>query len=64
MRIHEMASVGPVWAALASRWEEIQTTFNEEVWRHWAQRGKRAEKTYDLMRQIIDGAVAADCLAA
>jgi len=54
-RIHEMAALGPEWAALSSRWSELRELLTSEGdWRGrdcgWAPR------TYERMRELIDGA--------
>lgn len=49
-RIVELAALGPVWAALVERWDEIERTFHEE-----AQGRERftAPRTFALMQEII-----------
>lgn len=56
-RMGEMAAHGPVWAALAARWDEIAQCFIDEVGLNWS-KGNRASKTYDLMKQVKDSAKA------
>lgn len=50
-----MATASPVWAALIERWAEIEASHLEEVGLRWT-KAKRAPKTYDLMRSVIDPA--------
>ncbi len=59
-----MASVNPVWTALAARWDQIAVMFDGEVGSHWARTDKCAEGTNDLMRNLIDSTVAAARAAA
>lgn len=54
----EMAAHGPVWAALAARWDEISQCFIDEVGLNW-NKGSKASKTYKLMDQVKDSAKAA-----
>lgn len=60
-RMAEMATCGPVWAALVARWDEMERSMDDEAGIFW-EKAKRAPVTGALMRQIIDGAerVAAD----
>ena len=51
----KMAEVGPVWAALVTRWDEIERSHLEEVGLGWT-KARSAPKTYTLMRAVIDGA--------
>lgn len=57
-RIGEMATVGFVWAALVARWDELRQSMEGEVGIDWS-RGKKAPKTYDLMKKIEGAAYAA-----
>lgn len=50
-RMPEMASCGPVWAALAARWDEISQSFINEVGLNWC-KSTRATATYQLMKQV------------
>lgn len=51
-RISEMSALHPVWAALAQRWDEITAAMDQEVGIDWS-KGRKAAKTYDLMKSII-----------
>lgn len=52
----KMKGVSPVWRALVDRWDEIQNVFETEV-PNWKESGWwSAPKTYNLMREIIEGA--------
>ena len=53
-RIGEMASVSKVWKRLAAHWDELEAMMDGEVGIDW-EKGKSAPKTYDRMRQIIEG---------
>lgn len=50
-RIGEMAACGPVWAAMAARWDELEKSLEDEVGVFW-EKGKHAPKTYALLQQI------------
>jgi hypothetical protein len=50
-RMPEMAAYGEVWAAYVPRWEEMASCMADEVGIDW-KKGKRAERTYNLMREI------------
>lgn len=58
-RIGEMADVGHVWASLVGRWDELRQLYYSEV---TGERGWRADKTYALMRRLIDDGLRADPL--
>lgn len=47
-RLGEMATVSKCWRALVKRWDEIEALYLEEL------PGKRAPKTYELMKSITD----------
>lgn len=49
-----MAEVSPTWAALVARWGELCATMDLEC-PDWRDTGWRAEKTYQLMREIRKG---------
>lgn len=51
-RIGEMAKHNKQWDALATNWPEITGCFFDEVGLNWAH-GKRAPKTYALMRMFM-----------
>lgn len=53
--LHKMARLGHEWAALVSRWDEIEASHLDEVGLGWT-KARSAPKTYALMREIIDGA--------
>lgn len=53
-RIHEMASHGPIWAALVARWDDLAASMEAEVGIDWT-KGKSAPRTYELMRKIREG---------
>jgi len=57
-RLHEMASYCPEWAALIARWDEIAASMRDEVGIDWS-KGRRAERTYNLMKDILGAARAA-----
>lgn len=51
-RMPEMAQRSDAWSGLIERWEEIVATFLEEVGLNWS-KGKRAPRTYALMKQAL-----------
>lgn len=53
--LHRMAQLGPVWAALVARWDEIERSHLDEVGLGWT-KAQSAPKTYELMRDVIDAA--------
>jgi hypothetical protein len=53
-RIGEMAACGPIWAAMAARWDELEKSIEDEVGILW-EKGKHAPKTYELLKQIREG---------
>jgi hypothetical protein len=56
-RLSEMAAESPTWAALVTRWDEIAAVFEEECPDHLdAPKGRMADRTYELMRVVIDKA--------
>ena len=57
VRLPEMAARSESWAALVGRWDEIVASFDSEFGAEPHRRG--TGKTYDLMRNVIDGARAA-----
>ena len=48
-----MAKLGPHWAALVARWDEIEVAHIAEVGLGWT-KARSAPKTYALMRSILD----------
>lgn len=50
-----MAEVGPVWAALVERWDELEQCQLDEIGIDWC-KARSAPRTYALMRSIIDEA--------
>lgn len=52
-RIHEMASVSPVWARLVANWENLCTTMDAEA-PDWRNKTSSAPATYNLMKRIRD----------
>jgi len=52
-QLPRMAELNEVWAALVARWDELEKSFTDEVGLGWT-KAKCAQKTYDLMRSIID----------
>lgn len=56
----KVAALSPVWAALVARWDEIEQCLLDEVGLNWSKgRQLHAERTYNLMRSIIDPAESA-----
>jgi hypothetical protein len=53
-RILIMGGLGPVWAEMARRWDELEQSMADEVGIFW-EKGKSAPKTYALMRECQDG---------
>lgn len=55
-RLNEMKSRSPYWSALIDHWNEVETSFMEEVaeWlvSYWS--NKKATKTYKLMQDIYN----------
>lgn len=51
-RVMEMAVCGPVWAALAARWDDLEKSMTREVGIFW-EKGTAAPKTYSMIEQII-----------
>lgn len=51
-RMGEMATRGGAWTGLAVRWEELTTTFLDEVGLGWS-KANSAPKTFALMKQVI-----------
>jgi hypothetical protein len=58
-RISEMAKHGAIWKALVARWDELVAALKDEVGLDWS-KGRSADKTYALMRSIIDPVEAED----
>lgn len=58
-RLHLMAGMGPVWEALAARWDEITASMEAETGIDFS-KGRKCPKTYALMRAIIDPVEATD----
>lgn len=50
-RIPEMAKYGPVWVEYAKNWADMEKCMTDEVGIDW-EKGKRASKTYDLMKSL------------
>lgn len=58
-RFADMAGESPVWAALVARWAVIVTVFEGEcpgVFGHERHGNRMANRTYALMRAVIEGA--------
>lgn len=51
-RLPKMASESPYWAALVSRWDEVEASFLREVGSLDPPFGARADQTYALMKAI------------
>lgn len=51
-QLPRMAEVGPEWAALVGRWDEIEACHLDEVGLGWS-KARRAPRTYELMSSII-----------
>ena len=47
----KISKLSDKWEAIISRWAEVEKTFLDEVGFDWAN-GRRAEKTYHLMKEI------------
>jgi len=47
----KVAALSKTWAALISRWDEVEKCFIDEVGLDWCN-GKKASKTYKLMKEI------------
>lgn len=58
-RLHKMADVSPQWAALVSRWDELEACHLEEVGLRWS-KASSAPKTFRLMQEIFSGAIKGD----
>ena len=58
-RLHLMAGMGPVWEALAARWDEITASMEAETGIDFS-KGRKCPKTYALIRSIIDPIEAKD----
>ena len=56
-RLPEMAARSEAWAALVGKWDEIVASFDSEFGAEPHRRG--TGKTYNLMRNVIEGARAA-----
>lgn len=50
-RLSEMADVGPVWAGLVARWEELCAIVDEEA-PEWRKGSGRAPRAYAVMGEI------------
>lgn len=48
----EIAKLGPVWGRLIARWNEIESSFLDEVGLNW-KKAKSAPKTYALMKEVM-----------
>lgn len=48
----KMAEVSPSWAALVSRWDEIESTHLDEVGLGWT-KARSAPRTYALMKKVL-----------
>jgi hypothetical protein len=53
-RLGELRSRSAYWAALIDHWDEVESTFMDEVaeWLHNGWSKKRAHRTYELMQKI------------
>ena len=51
-RMDLVADMSEAWAALVSRWDEIEECFIEEAGRDWRKKTS-APKTYSLMKAVI-----------
>ena len=54
-KLPKMATLNRKWAALISRWDEIEASFLEEAGLDWC-KAQRAPNTYRLMREVMDTA--------
>ncbi|PZR93527.1 MAG: hypothetical protein DI537_10440 [Stutzerimonas stutzeri] len=54
VRLPEMARRSKAWKALCARWSEIERCMEEEVGLNW-EKSQSAPRTYELMKEIIDG---------
>lgn len=52
-RILEMKRYGQEWKAYSENWAQLRQSMAEEVGVDWS-KGKRAQKTYDLMRRLAE----------
>jgi hypothetical protein len=62
-RMPEMAGAGGLWPTFAERWSEIEASFLSECGGKLPAKDDyswKAQKTYDLMRQVHDAAYAKD----
>jgi len=50
----KIAALSVTWEKLISEWDNIEKCFLEEVGLDWS-KGKKATKTYNLMKNIIEG---------
>jgi hypothetical protein len=48
-RLGEMATVSQKWAALVTRWGELEAAFTEEM-----KKGNRSPTTYEMMKEILN----------
>ena len=48
----KIAALGPVWGRIIERWDEIETSFLDEVGLDWC-KARSAPKTYALMKEVI-----------
>ncbi len=54
-RLPKMAELNKTWAALVARWGEIEAMQMDEIGLGWT-KARSAPKTYDLMKEVINGA--------
>lgn len=54
-RVHELAALSPEWKALVGRWDDITSLLDAEVG-FFGERGKRAPRTYAMMRNALHNA--------
>ncbi len=50
-RFHKMADLDNFWPTYVRRWDEMATSMADEVGIDWS-KGRRAERTYELMKQV------------
>ncbi len=58
-RIGEMAKFSPYWDALTARWDDISKCMADEVGIDWS-KGEKAERTWKLMRFLLEPVERAD----
>ncbi len=52
-KLNMIRKVSPVWNAIIDHWSDLEQMFIDEVGYDWS-KSKRAPKTYDRMKKIID----------